>query len=142
MVTVPRTSGKTLTILGLTAPIATWKSAYERACSQGIRVFHRGNQWLTDSISEPGRLHHVIGGHCDCKAGQAGRLCKHVAAVRSAQLVAGELVRCPHCHYVGTSAEVTTRLGYVGGKGYLPFVQCVDEVLCWSRWDQQHGLAR
>lgn len=45
---------------------------------------------------------------------------------------------CPHCGHAGE--DVITTLEHVGGQGYVPQTLCADEVVCWARWDKQHGF--
>lgn len=145
MVSAPAVASKpakNLSILGTIYPVETLKAAYQRAHAEGVRVFRVDGQWYTNSISQPNRRHHVIGTVCDCQASRKGHLCKHVAAVFSARMKIGELVRCPHCGIVGEAGtDIVERLGYVGGKGYETYTQCADEVACWQRWDKANGFA-
>ena len=68
---------------------------------------------------------HVVNGSCDCPAGQVGRTCKHLAAVRSAQLGAGELFVCQACGRVAAARlEVGHSLGWLGGHGWIDVYHC------------------
>ncbi len=46
---------------------------------------------------------------------------------------------CSNCGV--KNQDVISRLAYVGGECYIQIFQCRDEVACWKRWDEQHGLS-
>lgn len=48
------------------------------------------------------------------------------------------IICCSHC---GATDDLVWRREYVGGQGYEWFPRCRDEVECWQRWDEQHGIA-
>ena len=113
-----------LSIAGHSAPVATWQRAIARARAEGVRVHHVGDKWLATSVSDPTAVHQV-NGFCDCPAGQVGRTCKHLAAVRSAQLGAGELYVCQECGRVAAArVEVGHSLGWLGGHGWIDTYHC------------------
>jgi len=113
-----------LTIAGHTAPLATWQRAIARARAEGVRVRHVGDQWITTSTSDPTATH-VVNGRCDCEGSAFGLVCKHEAAVRSAQLGAGELWPCSTCGRVAAARlEVGHSLGWLGGHGWIDTYHC------------------
>ncbi len=46
----------------------------------------------------------------------------------------------PICQSCGNTNphELTTRMVYCGGRGYVPRVECIDHVECAARWDVLH----
>ncbi len=140
MLANPTTPVKTLTILGHTAPVATWLRAFERARAEGVKVYRMDGEWYATSVSHKGQRHHV-NASCDCEAARRGLLCKHIAAVLAARIRLGELARCETCGRVaevGTAIVTTTE--WLGGHGLVEHTHCLDGGACWHRWDEQHRL--
>jgi hypothetical protein len=118
------TDSRTLTIAEHTAPLATWQRAISRARAEGVRVQRHGDTWLATSTSDPTRVH-TVNGRCDCEGATFGLVCKHEAAVRSAQLGAGELYVCQECGRVAAARhEVGHSLGWLGGHGWIDTYHC------------------
>ncbi len=117
------TGQRTLTIGEHTATVATWQRAIERARAEGVKVWRVGGEWITSSVSRPGKRHHV-NGHCDCEGAQRGLICKHLAAVVAARYRAGELVRCEHCGRVGEASQMHHELRWLGGQGWVDAWYC------------------
>ena len=133
------TADRTLTIGDHTATVATWQRAIARARSEGVRAYHEGDEWYATSVSHKGERHHVNGA-CDCREAARGLVCKHLAAVLSARISAGELARCNTCGRVGAvGAGIATTLEWLGGHGWIERTHCTDGG-CWERWDKAHGL--
>jgi SWIM zinc finger len=143
MVASTESKVKTLNVCGKVAPVDAWHRAYERAKSEGVKVYRDGDEWTTTSTSEPGRRHRV-NGSCDCQGAEKGLICKHLSAVVAAQLRAGVLARCPLCGYIGrVGDEIVVACEWLGGHGWADFRHCKDETACWARWDLQHlGVSR
>jgi len=121
---------RTLTIGEHTASVGAWRRALERARNEHIKVWHlpasRGGQpeeWITSSSSQPGKRHKV-NGSCDCEAARRGLVCKHLAAVVSARLGLGQLVRCELCGRVGEAAKMHYEPRWVGGEGWRDAWYC------------------
>ena len=130
MVAAAEREVKMLTISETTASVDAWRRAYERARNEGIRVWHlpttRGGQpeeWLTSSASQPGKRHRV-NGTCDCEGARRGLICKHLAAVVSARLGLGQLVKCELCGRVGPAERMHFEQRWVGGVGYVDAWYC------------------
>ena len=49
-----------------------------------------------------------------------------------------KLLTCSTCGI--TNEDVIERTEYVGGQGYVTVITCRNEVECWQRWDEQHGI--
>jgi hypothetical protein len=117
MLAQARVPARILTICETSAPIDVWRSALERARTEGVKVFLSAPGWYATSVSRPGTAH-MVNGHCDCEAGQHGRVCKHLAAVRSAQYNFHALEECAYCGRVAPLAELTREDQWLGGLGY------------------------
>lgn len=50
------------------------------------------------------------------------------------RLLKGSGLKCQHCGYRGE--DVTKRLRYIGGQGYIQVTECADRVACWGRWEE------
>lgn len=47
---------------------------------------------------------------------------------------------CPHCGHVSTDTDpVVWHQVYIGGRGYVPKLECANRISCWRRWDAAHG---
>lgn len=49
---------------------------------------------------------------------------------RQAKTTKGYLT-CVHCYHEG--ADVSIHQNYVGGQGYVDFLECDDRLACWNR---------
>lgn len=123
MVATAQPQVKLLSVCDHVAPVDAWQKALERAKAEGVKVYHRNGEWLASSVSRPGTYHRV-NGSCDCEAGQHGRICKHVASVRSAQLKAGVLAICTLCGRVQPTDTMHFERIHVGGIGDVPGYFC------------------
>lgn len=47
-------------------------------------------------------------------------------------------IKCPHC---GDDKDVIESYEHIGGQGEVLVLQCRDQVKCWERWDEEHGLS-
>lgn len=115
MVTAANGNVNHLSICGQSAPVDAWKRALERAHAEGVRVHRDARGWYTSSASHPDKAHRV-NGRCDCQAAMHSRVCKHLAAVRSAQALRGELARCEHCGRVDYTSQMFYESRHVGGQ--------------------------
>ncbi len=112
-----------LSICDQTADKAAWHRALDRARAQGVRVFHQGETWYTNSISHPGQTH-TVNGKCDCEASLQGLVCKHLAAVRAAQYAAGVVKRCDYCGRLDYTEHLVSELEWLGGVGNVERWYC------------------
>ena len=47
-------------------------------------------------------------------------------------------LQCQHCGAIG---DIIWHHDWVGGEGWVWNARCRNEVECWQRWDEQHGIA-
>jgi len=108
-----------------------------RAATEGVQVERLGQGseagiWLASSVSRPGVWHAVRDGRCDCEGAQAGRYCKHVAAVELATAGQREAHRCQSCGHFGY--DVARFVEHIGGVGDgVAVYRCADLAACFGR---------
>ena len=111
-----------------------WLNAVNRAALdlEACRWAFDGDELRMESASGSGEWYTVDAHGCTCKAGQAGKPCKHRAAhrllVKAAELAAPDppaapLVQvCPMC-----DQEIVVRQYHIGGRGYQFFEVCAGD---------------